>query len=121
MKKAMPCNIRALLSIHDTLRIDGSNVTLDFTALSQNKLTGIDALNAAGTGDNHVKLTLQDVIDVSDHASLRIDGNAGDTVEMTTAGWTQDANQTLGSQSYASYTHGGASLLVDLDMTLTIS
>ena len=105
---------------NDVLRVDDNNLMLDFAALSQNKLTGIDVIDLSGNGDHHVEFTLQDLIDLSDHASLQIAGDAGDTVEITTSGWTQGANQTLGAQTYASYTHGGASLLIDLDIGLTI-
>ena len=105
---------------NDVLRVDDNNLMLDFAALSQNKLTGIDVIDLSGNGDHHVEFTLQDLIDLSDHASLQIAGDAGDTVEITTSGWTQGANQTLGAQTYASYTHGGASFLIDLDIGLTI-
>lgn len=105
----------------DTLRVDGSGITLDFTPLVQNRITGIDDVDLTGSGNNQLKLSLSDLIDVSDHAGLRVDGNAGDSFEMTTTGWTHGADQVLGSQTYASYTHGGATLLVDLDLSTTIA
>jgi hypothetical protein len=84
-------------------------------------VVGVDVIDLAGDGNNALRLSLSDVIDSSDHAALRIDGNAGDSLTVTTSGWSRGTDQVVGSQSYASYAHGGASLLVDLDITQTVS
>ncbi len=105
---------------NDTLRIAGHDVTLDLTAVPSARVVGMDVIDLTGDGNNALRLSLSDVIDISDHAALRIDGNAGDSLTMTTSGWSRGADQVVGSQSYASYTHGGASLLVDVDITQTI-
>ena len=70
----------------DTLRFDGSGQTLDLTALSQTKIQNVEIIDLTGTGNN--TLMLADVLDISSTTNtLRIDGNAGDTVDTTDAGW----------------------------------
>lgn len=48
-------------------------------------------------------------------------GDGDDTVEMTTSGWTQIGDQTLGGVTYDAWVHGSVTLLVDSEVTTTIS
>ncbi len=100
-----------------TLRLTGHGLVLGLTALPQNRLVGIDIIDLSSDGNNTLGLNLGDVVDLSDSAALRIDGNARDFVFVGTPDWQQGSNQILGSQTYASCTLGGASLLLDLDIT----
>ncbi len=97
--------------------MNGHDQSLDLTAIPSTRLGGLDVIDITGDGNNNLRLNLADVLDLSDHAALRIDGNAGDAVTMVTSGWTHGVNQVLGGQTYASYTLGGASLWVDVDIT----
>ncbi len=105
----------------DTLRFDGADQTLDLTALPSKVITGINVVDLTGSGDNHLRLSLQDLLQVSDNAALRVAGNAGDSIEMTTTGWTQIADQTIGGNLYDAYLHGSVTLLIDTDITQTVS
>ena len=71
----------------DTLRLDGSDVFIDFTQLPRGTVRGIEIIDLTGSGDNGVKLALADVLQVSDTSTLRIDGDAGDVVSAADAGW----------------------------------
>ena len=69
-----------------------------------------------GSGNNRLELSLLDVLDLSSTTdTLRVDGNAGDTVDRN-AGWVQEANQVIGANTYFQYTQGLAVLLVDVDI-----
>jgi Ca2+-binding RTX toxin-like protein len=105
----------------DTLRFDGSDQTLDLTVLPSKLMTGINAIDLTGSGDNHLRLSLQDLLQVSDHAALRVEGNVGDSVEVTTTGWTPLADVSVNGNDYHAYLHGSATLLVDTEITQTIS
>ncbi len=105
----------------DTLRLDGANITLDFTALPHHTVSGIDRIDLTGGGDNALTVDFRDVLALSDHHSLRIDGNAGDSVTSSGQGWTEVAGVIIDGQSYRSYTHLGGSLLVDSDITQTVT
>jgi hypothetical protein len=104
----------------DTLRIDGANITLDFTALANHTATGVERIDLTGSGDNTLNLDFRDLLALSDTQSLRIDGDAGDTVTSAGQGWTENlAGQDIGGQHYRSYSHLGGTLLIDSDITRT--
>ena len=107
----------------DTLRVDGSAVTLDFSALARHVIEHIERIDLGGSGNNTLTLNLHDVLAVSDHGALRIDGNAGDSISSIGQGWAQDsgAAQRIGGQLYVGYTLHGAHLLIDSDITRTVS
>lgn len=48
--------------------------------------------------------------------SLRIDGDAGDALYAAESGWTLGADQTIGANTYRTYTNGAATALVDTDI-----
>ncbi|MCC6706794.1 MAG: FG-GAP repeat protein [Gammaproteobacteria bacterium] len=107
----------------DTLRAVGSDVILDFTQANAARARGIDVIDLTGSGNNLLEITLSDVLHMSDHNSLRIDGNAGDVVMSGGHGWklTAGAPVTVGGQQYLHYDVGGAQLLVDTDITQWVS
>jgi Ca2+-binding RTX toxin-like protein len=107
----------------DTLRLPGSDVILDFTQTSMPRMHGIDVIDLSGSGSNLLELSVNDVLQISDHNSLRIDGNAGDVLLSQGKGWQPagGAPLTIGTQQYLSYTLGGAQLLADTDITQLIS
>jgi hypothetical protein len=85
--------------------------------VGQTKIVNVEIINITGSGNNRLELLLQDVLDLSTTTNtLRVDGNAGDTVDRN-AGWAQGANQVIGANTYRSYAQGGATLLVDTDIT----
>ena len=106
---------------NDTLRFDGAGQSLDLTGLAQTKIQNVENIDLTGTGDNTLALTLQDVLDLSSTSNqVVVLGNVGDIVNSTGQGWVQGANQAIGPQTYATYTNGSATLLVDIDVTRNI-
>jgi hypothetical protein len=107
----------------DTLRAVGSDVVIDFTQADTPRIAGIDVIDLTGSGNNLLELDVHDVLHMSDHDTLRIDGNAGDVLLSRDQGWQRDAGAavTIGGQQYVGYTLGGAHLLADSDLTQIVS
>jgi Ca2+-binding RTX toxin-like protein len=105
----------------DTLRIDGTD-NIDLTTISNNKFTSFEIIDITGTGNNSLAFTRLDLLDLSDTTNrLIVNGNAGDKVTSTGQGWTFGGTTTLDNILYRQYTTGAATLLVDADITQTIS
>ena len=101
----------------DILQFISTGQLLDLTAVANGKVTGIETIDLTGTGNNTLTLALGDLLDSSDSTNtLRVDGNAGDVVNAG-SGWTHGADQAIGAQTYATYTQGAATLLLDTDVT----
>jgi len=78
----------------DILKLKGANQYLDITSLNSGiseKITGIEIIDITGTGNNTLKLSMKDVLNLghqdlfrSDgHTQLLIKGDAGDRVELS--------------------------------------
>ncbi|HEY9692686.1 MAG TPA: hypothetical protein V6D15_10795 [Oculatellaceae cyanobacterium] len=107
---------------NDTLRVDGAGIGLDLTAIANNKIMGIEQIDITGTGDNSLTFTVLDLQHLSDLSNqLLVMGNAGDTVTSSSQGWMAGNTTTIGGNDYQSYTVGNSTLLVDTDITRTIS
>ncbi|OKH25099.1 hypothetical protein NIES1031_14765 [Chroogloeocystis siderophila 5.2 s.c.1] len=106
----------------DTLAVDGSGVFVDLTTLPNNRIQGIEIIDLTGTGNNSLKLTRLDLLDLSNTTNqLIVNGNAGDAVTSTRQRWLSGGTTTLNGILYDCYTSGAATLLVDADITQTIS
>lgn len=100
----------------DTISLDGDGIVLDLKAIPQTAIKGIERIDLTGSGDNALKLAIQDVLDLSDSSNqLLVLGDAGDTLHKG-AGWTAGAVVSIGGQDYQTYTAGQATLLVDTDV-----
>jgi hypothetical protein len=102
----------------DTLRLRGSGITLDFTALADNRLTSIETLDIRGRGSNTLTLDLREVLNLTEGSNpdrtantLTVRANVDDTVHMGT-GWTLSGTETIGGVSYQVFTQGAATLKV---------
>ena len=105
----------------DTLRIDGSGITLDLTGLAGTVIREVEGVNLTGSGNNTLTVSAQQVLDLSTTSNtLTVDGNAGDIVNAG-SGWTAGLDQVTGANTYHSYTQNGATLLVDTDITQNIT
>jgi len=103
----------------DTLDVTGTGENIDLSTINA---IDMEIIDLTGTGNNQVTLVLQDVIDVTDENNrLIFRGNAGDQVTSAAQGWVQGADETIGSETYNTYTVGQTTLLVDEDVTQTIS
>jgi len=90
----------------DLLVFDGA-FDLDLTSVIIGEdIIGFEEIDITGTGDNTLKLTADDVIDLSDTDTLTVDGDAGDSIDAG-AGWTDTGNNTvIGGEAYSVYTQG---------------
>lgn len=105
----------------DTLRIDGSSVNLNLTT-TNTQITGIEVIDLTGTGNNSLTFNRQDITNLSPTTNqLIISGNKGDKVTSTGLGWVSRDNTTLDNTRYDRYTLDGATLLVETDITQSIS
>ena len=89
----------------DTIVLDGSGITFDFTAL-QSKVMGIEKIDLTGSGNNTLKLSLADVIAVSDTHNLYVTGNTGDSVQVKGTSVTPTAT-TVSGVAYNDYNLDG--------------
>jgi hypothetical protein len=100
----------------DSLRIDGAGVRLDLTKVANWVHTDIEAIDLTGSGNNTLRLALNDVLAISSTTdTLRIDGNAGDTVVLSSA-WARTPDPVLGGLYYE-YTEGAATMQIGINIT----
>jgi Ca2+-binding RTX toxin-like protein len=107
----------------DTLRISGLGHAIDFSLLQGPRVSGVEILDLRGSGNNAVTLGIADVMDMSDHNRLRIDGDAGDSISSLGQGWLPAAsgNVIIDNTSYQAFESGGVTLLVDSSISVNIS
>ncbi|MBF0400894.1 MAG: FG-GAP repeat protein [Magnetococcales bacterium] len=98
----------------DTLSLSGSGTVLDLGAV-RGRLESIEVINLTGTGNNTLRLTALDLLNLSEATNtLIVEGDAGDVVN-TYGPWTD-----LGvTGSYHSYSRGQAILQVATAVTVT--
>ncbi len=96
----------------DILGLAGSGYNLDLSNVTDN-IHGIEIISLYGVGDNSLTLTAQTVIDLSDETNtLKIKGNAGDSVVGLSNGWTDGGVQ----GNFHTYTQGDAVVLVGVNV-----
>ncbi len=106
----------------DTLSLDSFGINLDLSAISNNKISSIEQIDLTGSGDNSLTLNRLDVLALSDTTNqLIVSGDVGDAVTSTGQGWTLDSTRTLDGILYNQYILGAATLLVNADITQTVS
>ena len=99
---------------YDTLALDGAGIRLDLTAIANPRLQGIERIDLTGSGANSLALTALEVLNLSDTTNtLRIDGNAGDTILLSGEAWQKGGT----SAGYTAYTIGQAKLEVATAVT----
>ncbi|MDO8346013.1 MAG: hypothetical protein Q7T48_22635, partial [Cellvibrio sp.] len=71
----------------DTLELGGGGLNLNLASV-RGRVSDIETIYLYGTGDNTLTLSVSDVLNLSDETNtLRIKGNAGDSVAGLTSGW----------------------------------
>ena len=94
----------------DTLRLDGSSITLDLTAIADNKVVDIEVIDITGSGDNTLTLDVQEVLNISTHSNtLIVKRDAGDMVNRS-SGWTRQADEVIDDDTFEVFTQGAATL-----------
>jgi hypothetical protein len=106
----------------DTLSLDSFGINLDLSAISNNKISSIEQIHLTGSGDNSLTLNRLDVLALSDTTNqLIVSGDVGDAVTSTGQGWILESTTTLNGILYNQYILGAATLLVNADITQTVS
>ena len=99
----------------DTLEVYGRGRTLDLTSIADSDVTGIEAIDLTGSGNNTLILNYLEVLNLSDTSNtLTVTGDVGDSVDLGT-GWTEVGS----SGSQKRFTQGAATVLVDDSLTLS--
>lgn len=105
----------------DTLVLGGRGQQLDLSAAIASNLQSIEKIDISGAGANAVSLTAQDVLDLSDNATLQIDGRSGDVVISEDQMWISSGNVNIDGATYTAYEVGGSTLLIEPELTAIIS
>jgi hypothetical protein len=105
----------------DTLKLAGSDLNLDLTQIDNSRIQDIEIIDLTGSGDNTLKLNLNDLLDISSETNtLRVIGDSGDKVEAT--GFNKlTAGGVANGVTYDVYINASAStaqLWVDQDLTV---
>lgn len=97
----------------DTLKFDGADLSLDLSAVYDNRLVGLEHIDLTGSGDNHLTIgNVREVLNISDTSNrLIVHRDAGDTVDLG-EGWTETTAETIDGVVFRVFTQGAAELLV---------
>ncbi|WP_157259234.1 Ig-like domain-containing protein, partial [Burkholderia ubonensis] len=114
----------------DVLKLNGANELLDVSKLigvaGGNKLSSIEIIDITGSGNNTLKLSMSDVLELGHenlfradgHTQMMVNGNAGDRVELSgmagldAGSWTNQGLATINGAAYQVYEN--AALNVEL-------
>ncbi len=97
----------------DTLALAGTGLALDLTAPGEPRVTGIERIDLTGTGNNALTLSAASVQAMANGTdTLEVDGNAGDSLAFTDAGWVRHAP----SGGRVAFTNGTTALSVAADI-----
>lgn len=102
----------------DTIQLNGGDA-LDLSTLGDDRITGIEIVDMSAAGSSQLTIALTDVRAMSDNATVRVTGTSDDHV-VASAGWVQGADMVFGDSLYHSFAAGGASLLIDTDVGMTL-
>ncbi|MBD9513346.1 Ig-like domain-containing protein, partial [Pseudomonas sp. PDM22] len=126
----------------DTLKLTGAGQVLDLRGLTgdsgEGKISSIEKFDITGTGNNTLKISLNEVLHLGETNMFRtdgkvqvmVDGNAGDVVELygleghgaTTGAWQSAGTTTIGGVVYQVYTFStlDAEMLVKQGVTTNL-
>jgi hypothetical protein len=95
----------------DTLKLDGTGLTLDLTSIADSRITGIEVIDISG-GTNTLTLDLQEVLNLSGTSNtLRVIRDINGTINFG-AGWTQTGSQVVGDDQETTLSQGNATLII---------
>jgi Ca2+-binding RTX toxin-like protein len=96
----------------DTLRLDGTGVTLDLTTIPDNRIVDVETIDITGSGNNTLTLDFQEVVNISSTSStLLVRRDFGDAVNIG-SGWAQGTNEDIAGDIFEVFTQGAAVLKV---------
>ncbi|SGZ60811.1 Alkaline phosphatase [Bathymodiolus thermophilus thioautotrophic gill symbiont] len=107
----------------DTLKLEGSNLSLDLTNIDNSRIQDIEIIDLTGSGNNTLKLNLNDLLDISSETNvLKVMGDSGDKVdiELNDNAFVRDsASETENGITYHIYSNANdstAELWIDQDL-----
>lgn len=104
----------------DTLRLDGEGQVLDLTNNSsladgqKLSLQGLEIIDLNGT--NQLRLSIQDVLDLTEENRLIVEGTGQSFVKSTDQGWSDQGLITVNDTLYHNYLGGEAQLLINTEI-----
>ena len=103
----------------DTVQFVEGGLSIDLSAADE-ALNSFEVIDITGTAANSLSLTFEDVLAVTDTANtLTVRRDVDDTVEIGT-GWTEQSDETIGGTAYEVFVQGGATLKVEIVVSLDI-
>jgi hypothetical protein len=125
----------------DTLKLTGKDQVLDLTTLTGDsgaaKISSIEKFDITGTGDNTLKISLNDVLHLGEtdmfqkdgKVQVMVDGDAGDKVQLanlhdhgTAPGtWLNSGTTTIGGSTYQVYSYSNLDAEVLIKQAVTAS
>ncbi|CAB5501617.1 hypothetical protein THERMOT_1455, partial [Bathymodiolus thermophilus thioautotrophic gill symbiont] len=106
----------------DTLKLAGANLNLDLTRIDNGRIQDIEIIDLTGSGDNILKLNLNDLLDISSETNvLKVVGDSGDKVdiELSNIAFIKDFTETKNGITYDVYSNPNAitaKLWIDQDL-----
>ncbi|VVH60837.1 RTX toxins and related Ca2+-binding proteins, partial [uncultured Gammaproteobacteria bacterium] len=100
----------------DTLKLQGAGLTLDLTKISDRRIQDIEVIDITGSGNNTLKLNLDDVLHASSSTNvLKVLGNSGD--EVIAIGFNDlTTEKTVNGVTYAIYAHSDANTTANAEL-----
>ena len=117
----------------DTLRLNGAGLSLDLSTLPDTRLSSIERIDLSGSGANSLSLTRLDLLNLSEvrtqgidgteasRAELRVDGNAGDRVNIIGDWMEQPGREEIDGNMYRTFDNGNARLLVNTAVDVNVA
>ena len=97
----------------DTLRLDGSSLTLDLTAIADNRIVDVEEIDIRGSGDNTLVLDVGEVLGLSSHSNmLLVRRDAGDLVDIG-SGWSVSGVENIDGVDFNVFAQGEATVKLE--------
>ncbi len=99
----------------DTIKVTQNNELLNLTAIDDDRIAGVDAVDLSAAGTQSIRLGASDIRAMGDFPILRVIGTADDRVTVSGT-WGQATDVTIGRELYHSYSGDGTTLWIDADI-----
>ena len=106
---------------NDTLRLDGTGLTLDLRSIADNRITGIEQINLSG-GGNELLITLGELLGLSDSSNtLTVRGGGADRIVVADERWTPQGIVNIDGTDYQQYASAAATLNIEDGLATTFA
>ncbi|MEZ6061914.1 MAG: integrin alpha [Planctomycetaceae bacterium] len=105
----------------DTLRLDGSSLTLDLTAIPDNRIVDVEEINLGTASGNTLVVSALEVRNLSTHSNTLTVLGTGSTVQFADGGWSAPTTVTISGTSFLQYTNGSAVLNVQSGLDVPVA